>query len=103
MFRMRLVRIWSLVSGISIYLQLTADKENKGYTTPLNYLSKSQSVELYGRFHADLFNSDRMLINGVDMNIRLTSAPEAFCLLRPEGGPKICIKILDATLFITQI
>ena len=83
--------------------KLSADKENKGYATRLNYLSKSQTVELYGRLHADLFNSDRMLINGVDMNIRLTRAPEAFYLLGPEDDPKVRIKILDATLFITQI
>ena len=83
--------------------KLSADKENKGYATRLNYLSKSQTVELYGRLHADLFNTDRMLINGVDMNIRLTRAPEAFYLLGPEDDPKVRIKILDATLFITQI
>src|SRR5215470_3057189 len=47
---------------------LTADKANSGYTTRLKYLGESQTIELYGRLHADLFNSDRMLINGVDMN-----------------------------------
>jgi hypothetical protein len=34
-----------------------------------------------------------MLINGVDMNIKLTRAPEAFYLLGPS----------DATLFVTQV
>jgi hypothetical protein len=81
---------------------LTADKANKGYTTRLNYLSESQTIELYGRLHADLFNSDRMLINGVDMNIRLTRAPEAFYLLGTTDDVKVRIKILDATLFVTQ-
>jgi hypothetical protein len=68
---------------------LSADKANKGYTTRLNHLNESKTIELYGRLHADLFNSDRMLINGVDMNIKLTRAPEA--------------KIIDATLFVTQV
>jgi hypothetical protein len=81
---------------------LTADKANKGYTTRLNYLSESQTVELYGRIHADLFNSDRMLINVVDMNIRLTRAPEAFYLLGTTDDVKVRIKILDATFFVTQ-
>jgi hypothetical protein len=53
-------------------------KNNSGYTTRLNYLGKSQTMELNGRLHADLFNSERMLINGVDMNINLTRVPEAF-------------------------
>ena len=44
-------------------------KDGNGYTTRLKYIGNCQTVELYGRLHADLFNSDKMLINGVDMNI----------------------------------
>jgi hypothetical protein len=43
-----------------------------------------------------------MLINGVDMKIKLTRASEAFYLLEPLDDTKVRIKILDATLFITQ-
>jgi hypothetical protein len=50
---------------------LSVGKENKYYAARLNYLSKSQTEELYGRHQADLFNSDSMLIHDVDMNIRL--------------------------------
>jgi len=78
-------------------------KDNTGYATRLNYFSNNKTIELYGRLHADLLNSDRMLINGVDMNIKLTSAPEAFHLLAPSDDTKLRIKILDATLFITQV
>jgi hypothetical protein len=76
---------------------LTVDKASKCYTTRLNYLSEGQSIEMYGRLHADLFNSDRMFINDVDMNIRLTRAPEAFYLLGTTYDVKVRIKILDAT------
>ena len=44
-----------------------------------------------------------MLINVVDMNIKLTRAPEAFYLLAPNDDTKVRIKILDATLLITQV
>jgi len=44
-----------------------------------------------------------MLINGVDMKINLTRAPEGFYLLAPLDDNKLRIKILDATLFITQV
>jgi len=43
-----------------------------------------------------------VLINGVDMNITLTRAPESFYLLAPSDDNKVRIKILDATLFISQ-
>jgi hypothetical protein len=44
-----------------------------------------------------------MLINGVYMNIKLTSAPEAFYLWGPSDDPKVRVKIVDATLFVTQV
>jgi hypothetical protein len=43
-----------------------------------------------------------MLINGVDMNIKLTRASEGFYILAPSDDKKLRIKILDATIFITQ-
>jgi hypothetical protein len=77
--------------------------DNNGYTTRLQYRSNSQTVELYGRLHADLFNSDRMLINGVDMNIKLTRTSEAIYLLGAFDDTKVRIKIMDANLFLTQV
>jgi len=37
------------------------------------------------------------------MNIKLTRTPEAFYLLTPKDDIKVRIKIIDATLFITQV
>jgi hypothetical protein len=44
-----------------------------------------------------------MLINGVDMNIKITPTSEAFYLLAPTDDTKVRINILDSTLFITQV
>jgi hypothetical protein len=73
-------------------------KDNYGYTTRLKYVGNNQTVELYGRLHADLFNSDKILIKDVDMNIKLTRTLEAFYLLATTDDTKARIKILDATL-----
>jgi len=78
-------------------------QNNTGHTTRLHYLGNSNNIELFGRLHADLFNSDKMLINDIDMNIKLTPAPEGFYLLALLDDNKFRIKILDATLFITQV
>ena len=77
---------------------LTEDKESKGYATRLTYLSKCQTLELYGRLEVDLFNSDRMLINDVFVNIRLTRAPEALYLLGPSHEHMVHINILTLLL-----
>ena len=50
-----------------------------------------------------MLNSDTWLINGADVNIKLTHAPQAFYLLATSGHTKLSIKILGAILFITQI
>jgi hypothetical protein len=90
----------NLVSNLW-YLDSSGElKDNNGYTTRLQYMCCSQTVELYGRLHADLFNSDRMLINGVDMNIKLTRTSESFYLLGPSDDTKVRIKIMDASLLL---
>jgi hypothetical protein len=78
-------------------------KDNNGYTTRLNYIGSSLTVEMYGRLHAYLFNYDKMLINCVDMNIKITRTSEAFYLLAPTDDTKVRIKRLDGTLFINQV
>jgi hypothetical protein len=78
-------------------------KDNNGYTTRLKCICNSQTVEEYGRRHADLFNSNKKLINVVDMDIKLMRTPEGSYLLAPNDDTKVRIKILDATLFITQV
>ena len=97
---MLLGHIEFLAYGILILLK---NLDNNGYSTRLKYIGNGQNVELYGRLHADLFNSAKMFINGVDMSIKLTRTPEAFYLLAPKDDTEVCIKILDATLFITQV
>jgi len=53
--------------------------------------------------HAGLLKSDKVLINGVDVNIELTRAPDFFYLLLPSDDNKLRIKNLDATLLIIQV
>jgi len=43
-----------------------------------------------------------MLINGVDINMKLTRALDAFYILAPSDDNKVRNKNLYATLFITQ-
>ena len=96
---MRLAHISFQVSTSLIRLPaIEHSKNNTDYATRLNYLRNCNAIELYGRLHADFFNSDKMLINGVDMNIKLTRAPEALYLMAPSDDTKLRIKILDATL-----
>ena len=77
-----------LVSSFWYLDSSSALKDNTGYATRLNYISDSQTLELYGSLHADMFNSDKMLINGVDIDIKLTRAPETFFSWPLQMTPK---------------
>ena len=96
---MRQAHIYYQVSGFSIRL---LPMEHSKTIQAMPYVN-SKTIELFGRLHADLFSSDKMLINGVDMNIKLARASEGFYLQAPFDDNKLRIKILDATLFITQV
>ena len=103
MVPMRLARIYFQVSGSLIRL-LAMENSKTTLAMPHGcYLSNSKTIELYERLHADFFNSDKMLINGVYMNIKLTRAAEAFYLLTPSDDTKLRFKVIDGTLFISQV
>jgi len=78
-------------------------KDNSGYVKRLNYISSGNTIAIQVRLHADFSNSDKMLINDFYMNIKLSRAPESFYVLIPSVDNKVHIKILDATLLITQV
>lgn len=72
-----------------------------------NNVSRSKPFSLYGKIHGSVFNSDKLLLNGVPISLIFTRAPNAFSVMgRPAqvavaaavGPPAIAaIPALDAT------
>ena len=62
-----------------------------------------------GRIRADLFTQPRMMIDGVDVHIKLTCSPSTFCLMRSDAvinaqaPPDFKIKIDSISLFVQKI
>ena len=81
----------STTHQVSRFWYLDSPRENTGYAKRLIHLSNGKTLEKYGRLHGDLFNSDKILINGVDMSIKLTRAPDPFYLLTPSNDNKVLI------------
>ncbi|XP_020910058.1 uncharacterized protein F54H12.2 [Exaiptasia diaphana] len=80
-----------------------ADKdENMGLKERYNHTKKSKSVEMMGRIHEDIFNIDRLMINGVDLRLKLTRSKNEFCLLSPVDGANFKVVIEDVILFIRK-
>ena len=60
-------------------------RQNYNPEAILNELStislRSRSFKLYGKLHGAIFNTDRLLLNGISLHIALTRAPNEFCLM----------------------
>lgn len=71
-------------------------------------IDKSIEFSYYGRLHADIFNSDRLLINGVPITISLRKGNDAFNFLAaaaaaPVFQPIPKLKLLDASIFVRKV
>ena len=73
---------------------------NDGFVERGNAVSLSKPFELFSRLHVDAFNTDRLLLNLVDIKIKLTKQKNAFCLM---GNEKLRVKFLQAVLYVRKV
>lgn len=79
------------------------DKDaNTGLKARYEHTKDSQTVELIGRIHEDVFNIDRLMINGVDLRLKLTRLKNEFCLLSSAAGANFKVVLEDVILFIRK-
>ncbi|KAF8795494.1 hypothetical protein HNY73_003338 [Argiope bruennichi] len=58
---------------------------NEGFNKRASLFKNSETVDMIGRLHVDIFNQDRLLLNLVDLKIKLIRSKPEFCLLGNEG------------------
>ena len=63
----------------------------------------SKTVELQGRIHSDLFNQEKLILNGVDLTVKLHRHKREFCLLSADTAPAYKITIVDTILYVKKI
>ena len=66
-------------------------------------LDGKQSVELLTRLHSDIFSTDRYLINGVDLTIKLIRNSPEFYMMKTDGTTLIKAKIKSAVLYVRKV
>ena len=79
-------------------LTLNTDPETRNEWT-----KTSKIVELQGRIHSDLFNQEKLILNGVDLTVKLHRHKPEFCLLNVDTAPAYKITIVDAILYVKKI
>ncbi|XP_069478476.1 uncharacterized protein F54H12.2-like [Ambystoma mexicanum] len=78
------------------------DGNNKGFIKRASYATASRNFDLLGRLHTDLFFQEKLVVNGVDLKIKLSQNKDAFC---PNSGDAEVYKlvIVSASLFIKRV
>jgi len=73
---------------------------NAGLVKRFEYSKNSKLVTAYTRLHADVFRMDKILLNNIDIQVKLTRSKDSFALMSPDLIPGYKIKIESAQLCI---
>ena len=85
-------------------MDITADPVlNTGLGTRSEWTRTSKTVKLQGKIHSDLFYQEKLILNGVDLTVKLHRHKPEFCLLSADAAPAYKITILDAILYVKKI
>lgn len=90
----------------ALYYQDTAGSFDKTDTTPAkkraNYLRGGKTLEMMGRLHCDVLNTQQYLLNEINVRLTMRRNSDALVFLAADGiGPKLFIE--DATLYVMKV
>ncbi|KAI3354724.1 hypothetical protein L3Q82_004507 [Scortum barcoo] len=77
------------------------DGPNQGFKARAAHSKNSREVHLLGPLHADILFCERLLLNSVDLRIKLIRASDAFCLMGAADST-FRLNILGASLFVKK-
>ena len=76
---------------------------NAGLAKRYTFTNGGKIVDLLGRLHASVFMQDRLLINGVDVKVKLTRAKSDFTLMSSVTDAAFKVKIIDAVWRVRKV
>ena len=74
---------------------------NEGFKKRADLTKLSTTVDMIGRLHLDMFHQERLLLNMVDVKIKLIRSKPEFCLLGDEGPFRVSLE--HASLFVRKV
>ena len=79
------------------------DAANKGLKVRYDLTKKSHIVDMMGPIHSDIFFQDRLMLNGVNLRIKLNRAKNSFRLMSSAAAPTFKVVITEAILFVRRV
>ena len=75
--------------------------ENEGLSSCRNLMGEEKNIDMIGYLHCYDFNPDKLLINSVDVRVRLVRSRDSFYLMDPTG--LYTARITEAALFVRRV
>ena len=79
------------------------DVANMGLKARYELTKGSDTVDMTGPIHSDIFFQERLLLNGVNLRLKLNRAKNAFCLVSSATGPNFKVVITEAILYVRKV
>ena len=76
------------------------DDANKGLKARYAFTKESNTVDMIGPVHSDIFFQDRLILNGVNLRLKLNRAKNSFCLVSSVVGANFKVVITEAILYV---
>lgn len=76
---------------------------NSGAKKRAMMLQNGEEVELIGRLHLDMFNTPKLLMNGVDFMLTIELNKPEFYLLKKNAANPSELKIVDCNLYMEHV
>ncbi|XP_073413063.1 uncharacterized protein F54H12.2-like [Dendrobates tinctorius] len=80
----------------------TLDGENLGFVKRARATALSRPIELLGPLFGDVFNQPKLILNGLDLKIKLSRNKDSFCLMSAEQEA-FKVQILSASLYVKRV
>ncbi|XP_040263300.1 uncharacterized protein F54H12.2-like [Bufo bufo] len=80
----------------------TLGGNNLGFNKRVRATARSRPVELLGPLFGDIFNQPKLVLNGLDLKIKLTRNKDAFCLMSADAE-HFKVQILQAALYVKRV
>ena len=88
------------VAGRMDFVNFAEAHRNAGLTKRAAFTAESQTVDMMGRLHSDLFFQDRYMLNEVTTKIKLVRSKDAFCIM---SANQFVMKIVSAILYVRKV
>ena len=76
---------------------------NMGLKARYTFTKQSNTVDMVEPIHSDIFLQDRLILNGVNLRLKLNRAKNSFCLVSSVPGANFKVVITEAILYIRKV